>query len=179
MGGLSTRNLETSALPNGKTVMQSIRDTQNLGKIYIMFGTNEVAFDEMDEFLQRYEKFIDDIRAVHPDVLVYIESIMPVTKEKSETTDIKNDRINVYNEALLKMAKKKQCYYVDLNAYFRGEDGYLPDNIGSDGIHLGPAKYREMANYILSRAVPVAGTKKINTDAKPSFWVAELSTPQK
>ncbi len=169
MGGLSTRNLETSALPNGKTVMQSIRDTQNLGKIYIMFGTNEVAFDEMEEFLQRYEKFIDDIREVHPDVLVYIESIMPVTKEKSDSTDIKNDRITRYNEELLKMAKEKQCYYVDLNAYFRGEDGYLPSNIGSDGIHLGPSKYREMANYILSRAVPVAGAKKISTEEKAAF----------
>ena len=169
MGGLSTKNLETAALPNGKTVMQSIRDAKDVGKIYIMFGTNEVAFNEMDAFLERYSKFIDEIRKVHPDVLVYIESIMPVTKEKSETTDIKNDRITAYNEELLKMAKEKQCYYVDVNSYFRGEDGYLPTNIGSDGIHLGPAKYREMANYILSRAVPKAGTKKIGTESKMAF----------
>ncbi len=169
MGGLSTRNLETAALPNGKTVMQSIRDTQNLGKIYIMFGTNEIAFDEMDEFLERYSKFIDSIREVHPEALVYIESIMPVTKEKSESTDIKNDRIYVYNEALLKMAKEKQCYYIDIHSYFKGEDGYLPSNIGSDGIHLGPDKYREMAAYIQNHAVPVAGAKKIDTKAKVTF----------
>jgi len=169
MGGLSTKNLETSILPNGKTVMQSIRDNQNLGKIYIMFGTNEIAFNEMDEFLKRYSDFIDKIREVHPNALVYIESIMPVTKEKSETSEIKNDRIYIYNESLLKMAKEKQCYYVDIHSYFKDKDGYLPSDIGSDGIHLGPDKYREMATYIQNHAVPVAGAKKIGAQSKVTF----------
>ena len=149
--------------------MQSIKDTQHLGKIYIMFGTNEIAFDKMDEFLKRYSDFIDKIREVHPDALVYIESIMPVTKEKSETSEVKNDRIYVYNEALLKMAKEKQCYYVDIHSYFKDKDGYLPSDIGSDGIHLGPAKYREMAAYIADHAVPVAGAKKIGAQSKLTF----------
>ena len=36
-------------------------------------------------FLERYSAFIDKIREIHPDALIYIESIMPVTKEKSES----------------------------------------------------------------------------------------------
>ena len=169
MGGLNTKNLETAALPNGKSVLQSIKDREHLGKLYIMLGTNEVAFNEMDSFMERYSQFIDKVREKFPDVIVYIESIMPVTKETSQTTGIKNDRITIYNEALLKMAKEKQCYYVDVHSYFEGEDGYLPDNIGSDGIHLGPVKYREMAQYLIAHAVPVKGTKKIGTSVKETF----------
>ena len=169
MGGLNTKNLENAALPNGKSVLQSIKDREHLGKLYIMLGTNEVAFNEMDSFMERYSQFIDKVREKFPNVIVYIESIMPVTKETSQTTGIKNDRITVYNEALLKMAKEKQCYYVDVHSYFEGEDGYLPDNIGSDGIHLGPVKYREMAEYLKAHAVPEKGTKKIGTSVKETF----------
>ncbi len=169
MGGLNTKSLETSPLPNGKSVLQSIYDRQSLGKLYIMLGTNEVAFNEMDEFLERYSHFIDKVRERHPGVLIYIESIMPVTKKTSETTGIKNDRVIVYNEALLKMAKEKQCYYIDLHTYYKGEDGALPDNIGSDGIHLGPVKYKEMAKYLLCHAVDVTGAKKIEKEKTNIF----------
>lgn len=169
MGGLNTKNLDSAALPNGKSVMQSIKDKEHLGKLYIMLGTNEVAFNEMDSFIERYSQFIDNVREKFPNVIIYIESIMPVTKETSETTGIKNDRITVYNEALLKLAKEKQCYYVDVHSYFEGEDGYLPDNIGSDGIHLGPVKYREMAAYLQSHAVPEKGVVKIGKSGKKTF----------
>ena len=169
MGGLNTKNLETGALPNGKTTMQAIKDKSQLGKLYIMLGTNEIAFNEPEDFFERYSVFIDNVRKKFPDVIVYIQSIMPVTKETSETTGIKNDEIVSYNERLLEMAIEKQCYYIDLHSYFKGEDGALPDNIGSDGIHLGPEKYRELASYLKSHAVPAAGVVKIDSSSKTGF----------
>ena len=169
MGGLNTKNLETDSLPNGKTTVQSIKDMSRIGKLYIMLGTNEVAFDEMEEYLERYSLFIDTVRKRFPDVIVYIQSIMPVTKHTSETTGIKNDKIVLYNKELLKMATEKQCYYIDLHSYFSGEDGALPDNIGSDGIHLGPEKYKELSVYLQDHAVPSEGVNKISDSLNTGF----------
>lgn len=169
MGGLNTKNVDSAVLPSGKTALQSIYDRENLGKIYIMMGTNEIVYDDPDGFITRYGEFIDKVREKFPNAIVYIESIMPVTKDYSNSTGIKNEKIPPCNERLLTLAKEKNCYYVDVNSYFKGDDGYLPDNIGSDGVHLGPDKYREFAEYLKKHAVPEVGATKKDTSNKKTF----------
>ncbi len=176
MGGLNTKNLDSAVLPSGKTTLQSIFAREQMGKIYIMLGTNEIAYDEMESYLERYSAFIDKIREKFPNTIVYIESIMPVTKHYSESTSIKNDKIPLYNEQLLKMAKEKQCYYVDVHSYYKGDDGYLPDNIGSDGVHLGPEKYREFAEYLQKHAVPEKGVVKLKDGKNKTFAGGKADT---
>lgn len=169
MGGLNTKNIDSAVLPSGKTTLQSIYAREHLGKIYIMMGTNEIVYDDPDGFITRYGEFIDKIREKFPNAMIYIESIMPVTKDYSNSTGIKNEKIPPCNEKLLKMAKEKNCYYIDVNSYFKGEDGFLPDNIGSDGVHLGPDKYREFAEYLKKHAVPEIGATKTDTTEKNTF----------
>lgn len=168
-GGLNTETLETLILDNGMTVIETIEEMEHIGKIYIMLGTNEVAFDDMSLFLTRYSGFIDKVRKKFPNVIVYIESIMPVTNDTSETTGITNESITLYNEQLLEMAKTKGCYYVDCHSYFEGPDGALPDDIGSDGIHLGPEKYKEFADYLCAHAVPEFGVSAVGSEKKKVF----------
>ncbi len=170
MGGLNTKNLETATLPIGKSALQAIKDRDSLGKLYIMLGTNEVIYDEKDEFANRYGDFIDKVREKFPDVIVYIQSILPITKEKEATVDIKNSSIVIYNERLLELAKEKQCYYIDLHSYFKDENGALPYSIGgSDGIHLGPVHYRELASYLKDHAVAQKGVVKIDKSGSKTF----------
>jgi len=170
MGGLNTQNLETASLPMGKSALQAIKDRDSLGKLYIMLGTNEVIYNEKDEFAKRYGDFIDKVREKFPDVIVYIQSILPITKEKEATVSIKNSSIVIHNERLLELAKEKQCYYIDLHSYFKDENGALPYSIGgSDGIHLGPVHYRELATYLKEHAVPETGVVKIAKNKVKTF----------
>ena len=170
MGGLNTKNLETAPLPIGKSALQAIKDRESLGKLYIMLGTNEVIYNEKDEFAKRYGNFIDKVREKFPDVIVYIQSILPITKEKEATVEIKNASIVIHNERLLDLAKEKQCYYIDLHSYFKDESGALPYSIGgSDGIHLGPVHYRELASYLKKHAVAQTGVVKINKNNSKTF----------
>ncbi len=170
MGGLNTKNLETAPLPSGKSALQAIKDRESLGKLYIMLGTNEVIYDEKDEFAKRYGDFIDKVREKFPDVIVYIQSILPITKEKEATVAIKNSSIVIHNERLLELAKEKQCYYIDLHSYFKDENGALPYSIGgSDGIHLGPVHYRELATYLKNHAVAQKGVVKIDKETSKTF----------
>lgn len=176
LSGMSTRSLDKDKLSNGKTVYESIASMEHLGKIYIMLGTNEAIYEKPDEFIKRYSDFINHVRAYFPNAVIYIESIMPMGKERELTADLKNYMIADHNEYLKGLAKKKQCYYVDINSYFAGEDGYLPADAGSDGIHLSPENYRKLADYLKTHAVDTLGVKKIGSAKASGFKGGKLDT---
>ncbi len=176
MAGMSTRSLQSDKLSNGKTVYESIASMEHLGKIYIMLGTNEAIYEKPQEFIKRYSDFIDHIRNYFPNAIVYIESIMPMSQNRELTADLKNYMITNHNKYLKELAKEKQCYYVDLNAYFAGEDGYLPPEAGGDGIHLSPDNYRKLADYLTTHAVDALGVKKIGSGKASGFKGGKLDT---
>lgn len=169
IAGLSTKSLATEPLASGKTVYQTIAEMDHMSKIYIMLGTNEMALEKPWEFIARYSEFIDYVRKYFPNVLVYVQSIMPVSEKRSQTSGIKNYMVIDHNKYLLDLAIQKQCYYVDVNSHFAGEDGFLPEESGGDGIHLSPANYRRMADYLKSHAVDLLGVKKIGTAKESPF----------
>lgn len=176
VGGLSTKNLDTEPLDNGKTVLDTIASKEHIGKIYIMLGTNESVYQKPQEFIQRYSAFIDKVREHHPDCVVYIQSIMPISSSFSQSHDLKNHLITDHNKYLLELAREKQCYYIDVNTFFAGDDGYLPENAGGDGVHLSPENYRVMANYLKEHAVEVGGVKKIGTSSAKVFKGGKADT---
>lgn len=169
IAGLSTKSLASEPLANGKTVYQTIAEMERLNKLYIMLGTNEMAYEKPWEFVDRYGKFIDYVRHYFPNVLIYIQSIMPVSQKRSENSGIKNYMVIDHNKYLVNLAVEKQCYYVDVNSHFAGEDGFLPEEAGGDGIHLSPANYRKMADYLKTHAVDILGVKKIGAAKESPF----------
>ncbi len=159
-GGLSTKNLSTEVLEEGKTALEFIQDAEHIGKIYIMLGMNEAIYEKPEEYIERYSAFIDAVRERFPHVLVYVESITPVSKSFEATKDLKNHMVIEHNEHLVKMAKEKQCYYIDLYSHFAGDDGYIPQEFTGDGVHLTPDKYRELAEYLRNHAVEAIKVEK-------------------
>ncbi len=176
MGGLSTKNLETEPLADGRTVLEAIAAREHVGKVYIMLGTNESIYNKPQEFIARYSAFIDKVREYHPHAVVYIQSIMPVSAIYSDTHDLKNYLIADHNKYLLQLAKDKQCYYIDVNSFFAGADGFLPEDAGGDGVHLSPENYRLMADFLKTRAVNVGGVKKIGPQKTNIFKGGKLDT---
>ena len=169
IAGLSTKSLKSEPLANGKTVYQTIADMDRLNKLYIMLGTNEMAYEKPWEFIARYSEFIDYVRSYFPNVLIYVQSIMPVSEKRSMNSGIKNYMVIDHNIYLKNLATEKQCYYIDVNSHFAGEDGYLPAEAGGDGIHLSPENYRKMADYLKEHAVDILGVKKIGTQKESTF----------
>lgn len=128
-----TRNVR---LNNGSmgTLVQALCQEQ-YDKIYIELGINEIG-GNVDTFIQRYGGMIDTIRAAEPNADIYILSVLPVTRSKSQSGVFNMTRVNLYNTALYQLAAEKQCYYMDVCAWFQGSDGYLPSSWSSDGVHL-------------------------------------------
>lgn len=109
-------------------------------RIYIELGINEIG-SPVEDFIRRYGAVIDTIQGANPGTDIYILSVLPVTRSKSNSGGpYTMPRVNMYNEALHQLAADKQCYYMDVCSAFLGEDGYLPSGWSSDGVHL-YAKY--------------------------------------
>lgn len=109
---------------------------QVYSKVYIMLGINELGYG-IDRFIELYSALIDNIREIQPDADIYIQAIIPVSKEKAETNTIyTNDRICHFNEELLRLAAQKELFFIDTYNAFLDEEGFLPEDASFDGVHL-------------------------------------------
>ncbi len=146
-----TKNMTLSDGSSG-TMLQALCE-QEYAKLYILLGINEIGF-EPAQFIQLYSAVLDTIQESQPDADIYIMSLTPVTERKSaEGALFSEERVLEYNAALYALAAERQCYYVDLVEALAGEDGYLPEEQSTDGIHLTVDKYPEWADYLRTHYV--------------------------
>ena len=118
------------------TIMDALAKN-SFNKIYIMLGINETGWQSSSLFIKKYGEIIDSIKEINPNAIIYVESILPVSEEVSLNHDyIKMSKINEYNDLLKEMAKEKDVYYLDISSSVANEQGYLPDDAATDGIHL-------------------------------------------
>ena len=138
--GLMVDTIFTSPVitKNGEkiTIMDALaKDSFN--KVYIMLGINETGWQSSSLFIKKYGEIIDSIKKINPNAIIYVESILPVSEEVSLKHDyIKMSKINEYNDLLKEMAIEKGVYYLDISSVIKDENGYLPDDAATDGIHL-------------------------------------------
>ena len=137
-------------------------------KVYIMFGINELGFDSADSFIKSYIKLVDTVRKINPDAVVYVQSILPVTKSKDQTSDkFNNHRAKKFNAYIREMCEKRKLFFIDAYSAFEGADGYLPEAIASDGIHFGPSVCDNWLVYLANRTLeyePDPEEEKSETD---------------
>ena len=118
------------------TILQDMK-TKNIDTVYIMLGVNELGWSYDQVFVKYYGNLIDEIRKVKPNCKIYLQSIIPVTKEKSDSDDIyNNNNIRSYNELIKKLAQDKNVIYLDVANYLSDNNGNLPSSASTDGIHV-------------------------------------------
>lgn len=143
---LTSACIETSA--GEKTVLDALK-ALSPGKIYIMLGANGVGFLSSDTIVDCYGQLIDGILADHPGVPIYLQSILPVTAEKSSDEKYANSKIDQYNQAIEALAAEKGVYYLNVAEALKDENGNLPSGLSSDGMHFGPSTYQIWLEYLL------------------------------
>ena len=122
-------------------------------KVYIMIGINDMGTGDLDYFTRHYEEMISQIRVWQPDAVIFVQSIMNVTEERSGKGDyINNEGINERNRILQEMDNGKDIFYLDINSAVCDENGNLNAEYTSDGVHL-YAKYIYLwTDYLKSHA---------------------------
>lgn len=149
-------NTETMKTAYGElTAIEALREAKP-ENVYIMLGSNGIAWLSTADMTEYYSQFVDEIKSSLPDSKIYILSIPPVTAERetAEEEPILNSDIDKYNSELLKMADEKNIYYVDINTALKGNDGKFPSDMAEkDGMHFVKTTYTVMLDYILSHTV--------------------------
>lgn len=140
---------------NGKklTIIEALNKTK-FSKVYIMLGINETGWKYKDMFINKYTKIIDEIKKINPKCTIYVESIIPVTEKVSnEHKYIKNAKIEEYNSLIKKMAKEKDIYYLNIQDWIINQNGTLPEDAATDGIHLNRKYCEKWLKYLKNHAI--------------------------
>ena len=152
---VSTVFTDTTIDLNGTmvTAIDALRNT-SFSKLYIMFGLNEASWPYSEVFIEEYGDIIDEARAINSNAIIYIQSILPVTKSCSDSRESFNKtKIDSLNAMLQQLAAEKQVYYIDCEKALADSEGYLPEEASTDGIHFGVPECEAWLEYLKTHTV--------------------------
>lgn len=155
--GLTVWSAEEKAVfeaPGGgrQTLAEALSGRQ-YGKIYMMLGINELGTGTAESWATQYAVLLDEVCALQPDAIVFLQAIFHTTQEKSDTTFFKNETIDARNAELQKLADNESIFYIDCNPVFDDETGVLRADYSGDGVHVKAAYYVLWRDYLFDFGV--------------------------
>lgn len=107
--------------------------------VFIMIGVNDInAAGKTPEFTaENIFKIVDLIREHSPKTKVYVQTILPTSKEEVTA------KIRKANALLRMKASQHRYTLIDLHKDFADDNGLLKKEFSADGIHLKEAGYQE------------------------------------
>ncbi len=144
-------------------------------KVYIMLGVNEL-WTTPATFHERFAGIIDKIAAIQPNADIYIQSILPVSKNRSSSgSSITREKVLAFNAELKALASEKKAFFVDTFAAFADAENYLPSEATGDGVHLNASDYSTWHSYLTTHTIAKAAPKP---DTKPEPESEPESEPE-
>jgi hypothetical protein len=137
-----------------KLTLEDALSRETYGKIYFQIGINEMGRGTLDTFIHMYEQSIEKFKELQPDAVIYIQGIMRVTKEKSESDDIfNNEGIIARNERIAQLADDEKVFYIDMNEVVCDKEGNLKDSLTFDNLHLYGSKYGIWVDFLKTKGL--------------------------
>lgn len=106
-------------------------EASGVKKVFIMLGTNDIGYYGIDETMDRWTIFLDNIREACPDIQIYIQSLTPMWTE-AEQGLLNNENIDIYNQRLEKFADNNDCHFVNIAPYFKDSTNGLAEKYSND-----------------------------------------------
>jgi predicted alpha-1,2-mannosidase len=114
--------------------------SSNPKQIFIMIGTNDLAYGKTVEYvIGNYRKIIDRIQAASPETEIIMQAILPVEDAIHYTRP--NESIRAINTQLKEISQNENIQYIDIHTTFSDENGKLDLKYSIDGLHLNGAGY--------------------------------------
>ena len=155
--GLTVQSIRTDKViktDSGKVTPLEALGTKTYGKVYLLLGVNELGWYNDQRFYKAYGELLDLVRDAQPDAQIYLQTLLPVTAEKSAShAYLTNDKVETYNALIAELAAEKEVYLVDLHAAFAGDDGALCPEESTDGVHLTKSAYQRWLEVLRTHTV--------------------------
>lgn len=137
-----------------KITVEEALSKHQFGKVYLMIGINEMGTGTVDSFMKKYEEAVNHIRELQPDALIFLQGIMYVKQEKSETDPIfNNPAIKERNDRIAMLANNHDIFYIDVNEVVTDETGNLNPEYTYDEIHLLGKYYSLWTDFLLKHGI--------------------------
>lgn len=152
--GLNIDTALTSAditLDNGSTgtITQALSQKQ-YGRVFISFGTNEMGWPYIDTFKEHYSELVKSIAELQPNAKIYCVGILPLTaSQDAKGESVNNTNAKTFSNAISEVAAQLGYNYLDCSAAVADENGYLPEEASTDGIHMTSEYCLYWQNYII------------------------------
>lgn len=145
--GLNPESAATREI-DGETCIQRAQSL-NAKHIYIMLGSNGLAFLEADYMASKMGELVDKLKAACPSAQICIISISPVTKAHEAEGAETMSKVNAYNTALEQVCGTKGCKYIDICSLLLDEEGYFADKYAEeDGLHFKGNTYKLLLSTV-------------------------------
>lgn len=123
-------------------------------KIYFQIGINEMGRGTLESFIMAYYQTVEKFKELQPNAVIYVQGIMRVAKEKSDTDAIfNNPGINLRNEHIAQLADNKKVFYIDVNEAVCDEEGHLRADLTFDNLHLLGSKYGIWVEFLKTKGL--------------------------
>ena len=147
-----TKEVDT---PLGRLPLLDALAQTECGKIYVMLGINELGWPGTELFRDQAEKLILRLQEDHPEAVVMLQAILPVSaRQDAKGSYVNNRRVREYNQVLEELARELGVFYVAVDEPLTGEDGCLPAELNFDGIHLNPEGCAIWLDYLRRHPAP-------------------------
>lgn len=122
----------------------------NPDKVFIMIGLNDANYGTRttDQVLNNIKSSVEAIKAKNSSVTIYVLSVMPVTKEFENSSNVKQSFINELNYKLSTNASSFGANYIDVATAYKDSSGYLYSECTGSGYSLKTEYYPYLLNRI-------------------------------
>lgn len=126
--------------------------------LVLSFGLNGAVYflEHKEHFLSCYRGLIDAVQTASPSTHILLQTVYPVSRADAFSVDV--DTLNSYlqeiNAWLCELSRDREnVRIVDTASVLRDSDGRLRAELAdADGIHLLPAAYTEILQYLRTHA---------------------------
>lgn len=128
--------------------------------VYLWLGSNGLAAMGVEQVTCDYDRLLNQLLEALPDIPFYLLEVTPVRELTQEGfADLRNERIDAFNQALREVAKRHNVYVLEINALLKDEEGLLGEAYAAeDGTHLLRPAYEALAEHLYTHVLPLAGT---------------------
>lgn len=150
-GVTSSKSVYFSGYSEPVSVVEAIKLMQPQ-RMVICYGTNNVAADDAESFIEAYGEAMDAIESAYPYIDIIVCAIPPLSSSLKNTA-LSQSVVDEYNHALIDFAKARGYSFLDTSEVLKGSDGFIKSNfIYSDGVHLTKDGFEMFFKYVRTHA---------------------------
>lgn len=114
------------------TVSQVVSATE-AKRLFVMLGVSDLRWYSAQELIEQYGALLELVKAEHPDIKIYIHSLMPMIEDYARQVELDGETRRSANRELKAFCEAQGYTYLELGELVCDEQGYLiPDYSAQD-----------------------------------------------